>query len=77
MKTVAVTWIDAQSRDDIDLSEAEKLCPALATSYGLLICKDEEKLNIASTRFRSGEFRQVLTIPIGNVKEIKELGDED
>ena len=77
MKVVSVRWIDTQSQDDLCIEDAEKLCPTEAVSFGLLIVKDEEKVNIASSRFRAGEFRQTLSIPAKNVLEVKELADYD
>jgi len=77
MKVVEVHWIDTQSQDDLSIEEAEKACPTEAVSFGLLIVKDEEKVNISGTRFRQGELRQVLTIPAKNVIGIKELADFD
>lgn len=79
MKIVAVTWVDTQSEDDVCEHEAQKLATAEAVSYGLLLLDDGDKVNIASTRFDEGDYRQVLSIPRAAVKAITELkgvGDE-
>jgi len=73
LKIVAVKWVDTQSDDDVCEHEAEKLAPAEAVSYGLLLLDDGGKVNIASTRFDEGDYRQVLSIPRAAVKAIAEL----
>lgn len=74
MKVVEVHWDDAwHCQSDYTLKDAKRLKPHPTKSIGYLIKRDERVCIIAQSQ--DGEsLSEVLVVPSGMVKSVKELG---
>ena len=78
LKVVAVDWLDATGATEWTTeAEAKLSTPALVTTVGVILVKDDQRIVIASTLGHGADraVGDVTTIPATWVKSIEPLGE--